>query len=112
MSEILYFIQISCIFVGKSATFLVFFGNCSGTCTVCSALLRAKGSVSLPESSIHVAGFFLHVTGKLAKKDHPQPLLRHGRCPGDLLWVVMGRFAGQEYSFAVSWEYMALFCAL
>ena len=77
-----------------------------------SALLSAKGSVPLPESSIHVTGIFLHVTGKLAKKDHPQPLLRHGRCPGDVLRVVMGRFAGQEYSFAVSWEYMALFCAL
>ena len=32
--------------------------------------------------------------------------------PGDVLRVVSGRFAGQEYSFAVSWAYMALFCAL
>ena len=37
---------------------------------------------------------------------------RHSQCPGDVLRVVMGRFAGQEYSFAVSREYMALFCAL
>lgn len=66
----------------------------------------------LSPRTIHITGIFLHVTGKLAKKDHPQPLLRHGRCPGDVLRVVMGRFAGQEYSFAVSWEYMALFCAL
>ena len=46
------------------------------------------------------------------QKNHPQSLLRHGQCPGDVLRVVMGRFAGQEYSFAVSREYMALFCAL
>ena len=39
-------------------------------------------------------------------------VFRHGQCPGDVPRVVIGRFAGQEYSFAVSWEYMALFCAL
>lgn len=37
---------------------------------------------------------------------------RYSQYPGDVLRVVMGRFADQEYSFAVSREYMALFCAL
>lgn len=73
---------------------------------------KYKDSVSPPEPSIHVTGIFLHIAGSLAKKTTHSPLLRHGRCPGDVLRVVMGRFAGQEYSFAVSWEYMALFCAL
>lgn len=46
------------------------------------------------------------------QKRPPAAPFRHGRYPGDVLWVVMGRFAGQEYSFAVSREYIALFCAL
>lgn len=46
------------------------------------------------------------------QKRPPAAPFRHSQCPGDVLRVVMGRFAGQEYSFAVSREYMALFCAL
>ncbi len=76
----------------------------------CSA--KRKGSVSPPEASVHVTGIFLHIAENLAKKTTHSPLLRHGQCPGDVPRVVIGRFAGQEYSFAVSWEYMALFCAL
>ena len=70
--------------------------------------ISTKGSVSAPEPSIHKGAIFLYITSKTTRSSP----LRHGRCPGDMLRVVMGRFAGQEYSFAVSWEYMALFCAL
>ena len=42
----------------------------------------------------------------------PAGLFRHSQCPEKRLRVVSDRFAGQEYSFEVSWAYMALFCAL
>lgn len=48
----------------------------------------------------------------MAKKTTRSPFSGTVGAREDMLRVVMGRFAGQEYSFAVSWEYMALFCAL
>lgn len=48
----------------------------------------------------------------MAKKTTRSPLSGTVNARKKVLRVVMGRFAGQEYSFAVSWEYMALFCAL
>lgn len=56
---------------------------------------------------------FFSILQQKGKTKPPAAPFRHSRqCPGDVLRVVMGRFAGQEYSFAVSREYMALFCAL
>ena len=109
MSEILYFIQISCIFVGKSATFSDLLGDCSVGAYNPPSPVGVKGSVSAAESSLHVLGIFLHIT---AKRQNKTIRSRHSQCPGDVLRMVRGRFAGQEYSFAVSREYMALFCAL
>ena len=112
MSEILYFIQISCIFVGKSATFQAFWEAVLGRaqsvllCCAQKALSLSQNHLSMP------LAFFSILQEPWQKKTTRSPLLRHGQCPGDVLRVVIGRFAGQEYSFAVSWEYMALFCAL
>lgn len=55
---------------------------------------------------------FFSILQQKGKTKPPAAPFRHSRCPEDMLRVVMGRFAGQEYSFAVSREYMALFCAL
>lgn len=55
---------------------------------------------------------FFSILQQKSKTKPPAAPFRHSRCPGDVLRVVMGRFAGQEYSFAVSLEYIALFCAL
>lgn len=104
-TNFLYICRQKCYFFG-------FWVDCSVGAYNLPSLVGAKSSVSAPEPSIHTVSIFLHIAAKTAKQSHPQPLLRHGRCPGDVLRVVMGRFAGQEYSFAVSWEYMALFCAL
>ena len=55
---------------------------------------------------------FFSILQQKGKTKPPAAPFRHSQCPGDVLRVVMGRFADQEYSFAVSREYMALFCAL
>ena len=55
---------------------------------------------------------FFSILRQKGKTKPPAGVFRHGLCPEKRLRVVSGRFAGQEYSFAVSWEYMALFCAL
>ena len=55
---------------------------------------------------------FFSILQQKGKTKPPATPFRHSQCPEDVLRVVMGRFAGQEYSFAVSREYMALFCAL
>lgn len=55
---------------------------------------------------------FFSILQQKGKTKPPAAPFRRSQCPGDVLRVVMGRFAGQEYSFAVSREYMALFCAL
>ena len=49
MSEILYFIQIFCIFVGKSATFLVFLAAVSGRAQVVQ-LCCAQKAVSFSQN--------------------------------------------------------------
>lgn len=48
----------------------------------------------------------------MAKKTTRSPFSGTVNARKKVLRVVMGRFASQEYNFAVSWEYMALFCAL
>ena len=102
MSGILYFIQISCIFVGKSATFLVFWAAIPGRARSV-VLYYAQKTVSFSQNHPSISRAFLSMLQEnWQKKDHPQPLLRHGQCPGDVPRVVIGRFAGQEYSFAVS----------
>ena len=55
---------------------------------------------------------FFSILRQKGKTKPPAAPFRHSQCPEDVLRVVMGCFAGQEYSFAVSREYMALFCAL
>ena len=55
---------------------------------------------------------FFSILQQKGKTKPPAAHFRYSQYPGDVLRVVMGRFAGQEYSFAVNWEYMALFCAL
>lgn len=56
--------------------------------------------------------FFSILQQKGKTKPPAAPLSGTVNARKKVLRVVMGRFAGQEYSFAVSWEYMALFCAL
>lgn len=56
--------------------------------------------------------FFSILQQKGKTKPSAAPLSGTVNARKKVLRVVMGRFAGQEYSFAVSWEYMALFCAL
>ena len=87
-------------------------GDCSVGAYNPPSPVGVKGSVSAAESSVHVIGIFLHVGGNLAKKTTRSPFSGTVNARKKVLRVVMGRFAGQEYSFAVSWEYMALFCAL
>ena len=55
---------------------------------------------------------FLSILQQKGKTKPPAAPFRHSECPGDVMRAVMGGLAGQEYSFAVSLEYMALFCAL
>ena len=108
MSEILYFIQISCTFVGKSATFPAFWGIVPLARTICSPLSVQKAASSpLSHPSIRVLFFSISQA-----KPPAAPLSGTVNAQKKVLRVVMDRFAGQEYSFAVSWEYMALFCAL
>ena len=55
---------------------------------------------------------FFSILQQKGKTKPPAAFFRYSQCSEKQLRVVMGRFAGQEYSFAVSREYMALFCAL
>lgn len=112
MSEILYFIQIFCIFVGKSATSSAFGLIVPLVRTICPPLSVQK-AVSLPRNhpSIPLV-FFSILQQKRQNKATRSPFSGTVNARKKVLRVVMGRFAGQEYSFAVSWEYMALFCAL
>lgn len=108
MSEILYFIQISCTFVGKSATFQFFRATVPLTRTICSPLsVQKAASPLLSHPSIRVLFFSISQA-----KPPAAPLSGTVNARKKVLRVVIGRFAGQEYNFAVSWEYMALFCAL
>ena len=107
MSEILYFIQISCTFVGKSATFPAFWGIVPLARTICSPLsVQKAASPPLSHPSIRVLFFSISQAKPPAA---PSPARS---VPGRYTAGGHGSFAGQEYSFAVSWEYMALFCAL
>ena len=108
MSEILYFIQISCLFVGKSATFPAFWGIVPLARTICSPLsVQKAASPLLSHPSIRVLFFSISQA-----KPPAAPLSGTVNARKKVLRMVIGRFAGQEYNFAVSWEYMALFCAL
>ena len=108
MSEILYFIQISCIFVGKSATFPTFWGIVPLVRTI-RPPLSAQMAVSPPLSHPSIRVLFFSIS---QAKPPAAPLSGTVNARKKVLRVVIGRFVGQEYSFAVSWEYMALFCAL
>ena len=55
---------------------------------------------------------FFSILQQKGKTNPPAAPFPHSQCPAEMPRVVIVRFAGQEYSFAVSWEYMALFCAL
>lgn len=112
MSEILYFIQISRIFVGKSATFPAFLGIVPSARTIYPPLSVQK-TVSLPRNHPSMSlTFFSILQQNRQNKATRSPFSGTVNARGDVLRVVSGRFAGQEYSFAVSLEYMALFCAL
>ena len=108
MSEILYFIQIFCLFVGKSATFPAFWGIVPLARTIRPPLSVQK-AVSPPLSHPSIRVLFFSIS---QAKPPAAPLSGTVNAWKKVLRVVMGRFAGQEYNFAVSWEYMALFCAL
>lgn len=58
------------------------------------------------------SAFFSMLEQTWQKRPPTAPLSGTVNARKKVLRVVIGRFAGQEYSFAVSWEYMALFCAL
>ena len=71
MSEILYFIQIFCIFVGKSATFPVFWAATPGRAR--SVLLcYAQKAVSLSQNHPSISLAFFSILQKTWQKDHPQ----------------------------------------
>ena len=108
MSEILYFIQISCTFVGKSATFPAFWGIVPLARTICSPLsVQKAASPPLSHPSIRVLFFSISQA-----KPPAASLSGTVNARKKVLRMVIGRFAGQEYNFAVSSAYIALFCAL
>lgn len=108
MRAILYFIQIFCMFVGKSATFPVLRVTVPSVRTICSPL-SAQKAVSPPLSHPSIRVLFFSIS---QAKPPAAPLSGTVNARKKVLRMVIGRFVGQEYSFAVSWEYMALFCAL
>ena len=95
MSEILYFIQIFCLFVGKSATFQFFRTTVPLTRTICSPPISTKGSVSAPEPSIHKGAIFLYITSKTTRSSP----LRHGQCPEKGTAGGHGSFCGSGVQF-------------
>ena len=73
MSGILYFIQISCTFVGESATFPAFWEIVPLARTICPPLSVQK-AVSLPRNHPSMlSAFFSILQQNRQKQSHPQP---------------------------------------
>ena len=70
MSEILYFIQISCIFVGKSAAFLVFWAAAPGRAQFVQ-LCCAQKTVSLPQNHLSMSPAFFSILQETWQKRPP-----------------------------------------